>query len=91
MGRYGTALVRAGKTEEGLAALREATSIGAANGEVFYQAELHRLTAEALAQTGASSEVIGAELAAATRIATEQGATAFANRARAVSAAALGT
>jgi class 3 adenylate cyclase/tetratricopeptide (TPR) repeat protein len=80
-GRYGHALVRAGRADEGLRAIDRALSVAAANGEVFYDAELRRLRAEALTAVGAPRDSILGELEAAVRIAADQNALAFRQRA----------
>ena len=46
LGRYGRALVRAGRADDGLSAIDQALSVAAANGG-FYDSELRRLRAEA--------------------------------------------
>jgi class 3 adenylate cyclase/predicted ATPase len=80
--RYGRALTRAGRVEEGLSALSEALSIAETSGERFYQAELYRFYAEALATQGADPSLIGHALGQAQRVAAEQGGTMFEERAR---------
>jgi predicted ATPase len=87
LGRYGRALVRAGKLDDGLAALREALALSLKDGEAFYLAELHRLIAEALASAGAEPSTVAAELDSGVRVAVEQGATVFGARLEAVRAA----
>ena len=82
LGRYGRALTRAGRTEQALEALSEAISIAETSGELFYQAELHRFYAEALANQGAEPGLIADVLERARRVAADQGGTAFEQRAR---------
>lgn len=82
LARSGWALVRSGNVEQGVSTLREALTVGAATGEEFYQAEIHRLLAEALVLAGAPRAAVRAELDAAVRIADQQGALAFGARAR---------
>jgi class 3 adenylate cyclase len=81
LGRYGRALIRRGRVEEGLLKLREALTVAETGGEVFYKAELHRLISEGLASSGAAPDEIRRELASAVSVATSQGATTFALRA----------
>jgi class 3 adenylate cyclase/tetratricopeptide (TPR) repeat protein/energy-coupling factor transporter ATP-binding protein EcfA2 len=80
-GRYGRAQVRAGQISEGIETLRQALSVARASGEVFYDAELHRFLAEALAESGADPETVLRERESAERIAGEQGALLFGRRA----------
>jgi class 3 adenylate cyclase/tetratricopeptide (TPR) repeat protein len=87
LGRYGRALTRAGRGEEGLAALAEAISIAEASGEGFYLAELHRFYAEGLAKQGAEPRLIADALGRARRVAAEQGGVAFEQRANQAGAA----
>jgi len=77
LGRYGRALVRAGRVPEGLAALRRALAQSETTGEHFYDAELHRFHAEAMTAAGASAADAARELDAARRVAGEQGAMTF--------------
>jgi class 3 adenylate cyclase/tetratricopeptide (TPR) repeat protein len=86
LGRYARALTRLGRTAEALNALAEALSIAETCGESCYLAELHRLQAEALSSQGAEPSLVVAALERARRTATEQGATAFEQRARGASA-----
>jgi len=79
-GRYGRALVRSGKVEDGLEVLRRAIEGAQTTGEAFYDVELRRLHAEALAAAGAGRDAIERELEAAASIAEAQGATAFERR-----------
>lgn len=76
-GRYGRALVRAGRVDAGLDVLRRAITRAEASKEAFYDAELHRLYAEALEASGAPNEAIDLALDAAARIAKAQCARAF--------------
>jgi len=86
LGRYGRALTRVGRVEDGLSALSEALSIAETSGEQFYQAELHRLYAEALAEQGAEPDLIAEAFKRAQRAAADQGGTVFEQRARQASA-----
>lgn len=87
LGRYGRALTRVGRVDEGLSALSEALSIAERTGEHFYLAELHRFYAEALAKQGAQPGLVADALGKARRVAAAQGGTMFEERARQAGAA----
>jgi tetratricopeptide (TPR) repeat protein len=84
LGRCGRALLGAGRAEAGLEKLRTALELSGAAGEVFYDAELHRLYAEALAASAAPLQQVSRETDLAITIARKQQATAFEHRAQRV-------
>lgn len=72
----------AGRNDDAISVLREAIDLAESTGELFYQAELRRLLADALREKNAPLDEIVEELQSACRNASAQGAVTFANRSR---------
>jgi len=77
LGRFGRALTLANRAKEALVALDEALELSVATGEAFYDAELHRLRADALAEAGGTDAAITLHLDRAHAVASSQRASAF--------------